>query len=175
LGYRFETVGVISNRGWELEASLLQGPLSLRGQLSLVDSRVRRLALGYTGDLRPGDRMLEVPARTLGVTTTWSQKGWLASLTASRAGDWINYDRLALARDLAASETADAPVGDRLRSYWRPYSGITHLDASLSRDLFGRFTLTLAADNLLGTQLGEPDNVTVLPGRTFHLGVRAAF
>jgi iron complex outermembrane receptor protein len=69
----------------------------------------------------------------------------------------------------------DGLSGEWLRGYWRPYRGVTHLDASLSRDLFSRFTLTLAGDNLLGYQLGEPDNVTVLPGRTFRIGVRAAF
>jgi iron complex outermembrane receptor protein len=72
-GFRFENEGVIDNRGWELQASVSQGPLSLKGQLSLVDSRVRRLAEGYAGDLRPGDRMLEVPAarETGSVTTAW--------------------------------------------------------------------------------------------------------
>jgi iron complex outermembrane receptor protein len=174
-GYRFENVGVIDNRGWELQASATHGPLSLQGQLSLVDSRVRRLAEGYAGDLRPGDRVLEVPGRTLGLTAAWNQGGWLASLTASRASDWVGYDRLALARDLSVSEPATELGGERLRGYWRPYEGVTHLGASLSRELFRRFTLTVSGDNLLGYQLGEPDNVTVLPGRTLSIGVRAAF
>jgi iron complex outermembrane receptor protein len=174
-GYRFENVGVIDNRGWELQASVAQGPLSLQGHLSLVDSRVQRLAEGYSGDLRPGDRMLEVPSRTLGLTANFDRGPWAASLTASRANDWMGYDRVALARDLG---TAGQPLdlsGERLRGYWRAYQGVTHLGASLSRELFSRFTLTLSGDNLLGYQLGEPDNITVVPGRTFRLGVRAAF
>jgi hypothetical protein len=36
-------------------------------------------------------------------------------------------------------------------------------------------TLTLRGENLLDQQLGEPDNITVLPGRTISVGVRAAF
>jgi iron complex outermembrane receptor protein len=175
LGYRFENVGVIDNRGWELEASVAQGPFSLQGHLSLVDSRVRRLVVGYSGDLRPGDRMLDVPARTLGLTATWDRGPWAASLTASRANDWIGYDRRALVRDLGTTGQPGELSGERLRGYWIGYEGVTHLGASLSRELFGRFTLTLSGDNLLGYQLGEPDNITVLPGRTFHLGVRVAF
>jgi hypothetical protein len=173
-GYRFQNVGAIGNRGWELSGSLRQGPFSLGAALSLVDSRVLRLAEGYTGDLREGDRPLEVPARTLGLTASWNSRGWMASVTANRATDWINYDRLALARDLASSSSVDL-TGDRLRGYWRPYDGVTHLNAMLSRDLFGRFTLTVAGENLLGRQLGEPDNITVLPGRTLRVGVRASF
>jgi iron complex outermembrane receptor protein len=175
-GYRFQNVGAIGNRGWELSGSLRQGPFSLGAALSLVDSRVLRLADGYTGDLREGDRPLEVPARTLGLTASWDSRGWMASLTANRATDWINYDRLALARDLASSSGAPGDLtGERLRSYWRPYDGLTHLNALVSRDLFGRFTLTVAGENLLGHQLGEPDNITVLPGRTLRVGLRASF
>ena len=35
--------------------------------------------------------------------------------------------------------------------------------------------LILTGDNLLGQQLGEPDNVTILPGRTITAGLRARF
>jgi iron complex outermembrane receptor protein len=87
----------------------------------------------------------------------------------------VGYDRLALARDMSALGEGASLSGDLLRGYWRSYPGFTHLGASVSRDLFDRFTLTIAGENLLGRQLGEPDNVTVLPGRTFRLGVRAAF
>jgi iron complex outermembrane receptor protein len=33
----------------------------------------------------------------------------------------------------------------------------------------------LTADNLLDRQRGEPDNLTIVPGRTLLLGLRAAF
>ncbi len=66
-------------------------------------------------------------------------------------------------------------MGDALRAYWRAYDGVTHLRAAFTRDLTRGFTLTLVGDNLLDYQLGEPDNLTVLPGRTISLGVRASF
>ena len=83
----------------------------------------------------------------------------------------MNYDAVAL-----ATSSAIAPVaGEQLRSYWRPYSGVTRLDASLTRDVFRRFTLALTARNLLDVQRGEPDNLTVVPGRTLSVGVTTRF
>jgi iron complex outermembrane receptor protein len=38
-----------------------------------------------------------------------------------------------------------------------------------------RFTFVLLGDNLLDHQEGEPDNITVLAGRTVSLGIRARF
>jgi iron complex outermembrane receptor protein len=171
--YALQNVGEISNRGWELESSVNAGRLSLIGTFSLVDSRVRRLALGYSGDLKPGDRMLAVPARTAGLTSTWTARRWSASLGATRASDWLNYDGLALAS--AAAITAHPIVGEQLRSYWRSYAGVTRIDASASRLLFGSFTFVASARNLLDVQRGEPDNVTVVPGRTLTAGLQARF
>jgi iron complex outermembrane receptor protein len=120
LMYALQNVGEITNRGWELESALSAGALSLSGTVSLVDSRVRRLADGYTGDLQPGDRMLAVPAWSGGLTSTWTARRWSASLTATRAASWLNM----MARASAASVAASHPiVGAQLRDYWRPYQG----------------------------------------------------
>ena len=39
----------------------------------------------------------------------------------------------------------------------------------------GYRALLLTGENLLGGQLGEPDNVTIRPGRTVTAGLRASF
>ena len=173
VAYQLQNVGAIDNRGWELQATSAAGPLALAATLSLVESRVNRLAVGYQGDLRAGDRMLEVPARTVGVRATWSAPRWTTSWSVARAASWVNYDRLALAG--AASDSGAPPVGAQLRDYWRHYDGVTHLDADVSFALTRRATLTLAGRNLLNRQLGEPDNLTVVPGRTLTAGVRTGF
>jgi iron complex outermembrane receptor protein len=178
--YELQNVGAIANRGWELQATTSAGPLSVAAALSLVGSRVDRLATGYRGDLRAGDRILEVPARTAGVDASWARGRWSAALSLSRAADWVNYDRLALARAIAESSVSGAsstqpPVGAQLRGYWRTYDGVTRLGARTSLALWRGASVTLAGDNLLDRQLGEPDNVTVLPGRSVTLGVRAGF
>jgi iron complex outermembrane receptor protein len=152
------------------------GRLSLEGAAAAVDSRVRSLDAGYGGDLRDGDRMLEVPALTLSGTAAWRAQRWTASLTAYRAFDWINYDRLALARDFQTRTLPGAQMaGPELRGYWRRYDGVPRVNATTTFALPGGTVLVLTGDNLLDQQRGEPDNLTIVPGRTIMVGLRAAF
>jgi iron complex outermembrane receptor protein len=174
--YQLQNVGGIANRGWEFETNAELGRLSLSSSLSLVDSRVRQVASGYTGDLQPGDRMLEVPARTASVSGAWHGKRWFSSLTLARASNWMGYDRVAVAQALTSGGLVPSDlVGGKLRTYWREYDGVTRLRASFSRDLFRGLSLVMTGDNLLGQQRGEPDNATVVPGRTITAGLKAKF
>lgn len=174
--YQLQNVGAIDNTGWELQARVREGPLSLAGTMTLVSSRVAKLAAGYAGDLREGDRMLEIPARTLGLQVMWRASRWTLSGTMAHAADWINYDGVSLARTLAADPTGRlSPVGPALRAYWRTYEGATHLNSSLNVRIAGRTSLLLSGANLLDRQTGEPDNITVVPGRTITLGLRNEF
>ena len=170
LDYVLQNVGEITNRGWEVESSLDFRYFSIAGAFTAVDSRVQRIASGYLGELRPGDRMLGVPSGTAALTANWQVFGWRTGMTASRAFDWINYDRLRIAScDVCTAET----ITGHLRSYWLRYDGVTRLRASLSRELRHGLGLRFTADNLTNVQRGEPDNVTVLPGRTVMLGLSA--
>ncbi len=174
--YELQNVGEITNRGWELQGSFLNGPWSLGTTFSQVDSRVQKLASHYTGELRAGDRMLEIPARTLGAHAGYSRSRWSTSWSVSRASDWINYDRIALTN---AFSNADKPledfVGWNLRTYWKKYSGVTRVEGRAGF-LIGRgMTFFVDGENLLDQQRGEPDNITVLPGRTISAGLRVSF
>jgi iron complex outermembrane recepter protein len=174
--YEPQNVGAISNRGWEMQATARRGPFSLSGALSLTDSRVRTVAPGYGGDLQAGDRMLAVPARTAGLTAQWVESRWTGALTASRAWNWINYDRVKLSRDFAAQQYDwHNFAGYYLRSYWREYDGSTNLRATVTHEVTPGVSLILTGDNLLDRQLGEPDNVTIRAGRTLTLGIRTSF
>jgi iron complex outermembrane receptor protein len=176
IDYELQNVGEITNRGWEMQGTARRGPLALTGALSLVESRVARVTAGYTGDLRAGDRTLEVPARTASLTASWTAARWYTAWTVARAADWINYDRLALARDIAWGARASSEVvGSTLRGYWRDYAGVTHLRASFARDLARGFTFVATGDNLLNRQRGEPDDITIVPGRTLAGGLRVKF
>jgi iron complex outermembrane receptor protein len=171
-----QNVGAIDNSGWELQATSSLGALSVTASMSLVDSRVARLASGYLGDLREGDRMLEVPRRTVGVQTAWTTGRWMLTGSLSRASDWVNYDEIALAQAIAADPTGRlTPVGPALRAYWRGYDGATHVGLGGTVRVSDGTSLMLTGANLLNRQLGEPDNVTVLPGRSVILGVRTNF
>jgi outer membrane receptor protein involved in Fe transport len=177
LWFQLQNLGEISNHGWETQASFSSGPLSLDGAATFVDSRVRRVAFSYTGDLKAGDRMLAVPSRTLSGTATWNgRRGLLLSSTISKASDWINYDRLRIAQELIRREkTADDLTGPLLRGFWRPYSGATRLRSSASVDVWRSMSLSVVGENLLDYQRGEPDTITIVPGRTVTVGLKARF
>jgi len=172
MSYELQNVGAIDNRGWEFQAGLRQGRLHLGATYSMLESRVDRVADAYTGDLRAGDRVLQVPARTMSITTSWADRSWSVSGTLSRASDWVNYDWLGIA-DQSGGSTMLA--GSELRPFWRTYEGVTRLRAHVTRDITDQFGFVFTGENLLGQQLGEPDNVTIVPGRTISAGLRARF
>lgn len=174
--YQLQNVGEISNQGWESQATLSLGSVQLSGAATVVDSRVRRVSTTYTGDLRVGDRMLAVPARTLSGTLAWSHGSWYLSSTMARASDWVNYDRLSIASQLVSGAIdAEDLTGAQLRAFWKTYPGSTRLRATASRGLWRGVMLTFTGENLLGHQRGEPDTITIVPGRTISVGLRARF
>ncbi len=175
-GYRLENLGAITNRGWEFAVRQSVGSVSIAGSMSLVQSRVSQAAPGYAGDLREGDRMLAVPARTTGLTLTWTPPRWQIQLAGTQVADWINYDRLALAGTyLRGGVSSRSLSGAALRPYWVQYGEVTRLRASVAHDLIRGLSLRLIGDNLLDRQRGEPDNVTIVPGRSVSFGIAARF
>jgi iron complex outermembrane recepter protein len=174
--YALENLGAITNRGWEMSLRQSMGAVSINGSLSLVQSRVDQVAPGYAGDLRVGDRVLGVPARTIGAAVTWTPRRWQFQLGGTQVADWINYDRLSLATTyLGGGVPSRGLMGATLRSYWMKYPEVTRLRFSASHDLIRSLTLRFIGDNLLDRQRGEPDNVTIVPGRTLSFGVAARF
>jgi iron complex outermembrane receptor protein len=170
--YELQNVGAIDNRGWEFQAGVTQGRLHLSGTYSMLESKVDRVAGAYTGDLRAGDRVLQVPARTMSLTSSWTDRSWSGSWTLARASDWVNYDWLAIGTRAGGNTML---AGSELRPYWRTYDGVTRLRAHFTRDITDQLGFVFTGENLLGQQLGEPDNVTIVPGRTISAGLRARF
>ena len=175
LSYTLQNLGAITNRGWELQATARRSRLQLAGTLSLVDSRVARTATGYRGELRVGDRMLDVPASTVSLSATWSARRWSLSSTATRAADWIGYDRTAIGEAVADASHESDFAGPLLRRYWLHYGGVTRWRANASYRLRGDLSVLLGGENLLNVQRGAPDNATVTAGRTLSFGLRSMF
>jgi iron complex outermembrane receptor protein len=140
-----------------------------------VDSRVAKTARGYRGELQVGDRMLDVPASTLSLSAAWSARRWIVSTTATRAADWIGYDRTAIGVALADDSRAYDVGGAQLRRYWLPYGGVTRWRASASYQLRRDLSAIVGGENLLNVQRGAPDNATVTAGRTLSFGLRSTF
>ncbi|WP_309669335.1 TonB-dependent receptor [Gemmatimonas sp.] len=175
LSYTLQNVGAIANRGWELQATARKSSLQLTGTLSLVDSRVARTATGYRGELRVGDRMLDVPASTMSLSATWAARRWSFSSTATRAADWIGYDRTAIGEAVANTAHEYDFGGPLLRRYWMHYGGVTRWRANASYRIRGDLSVLLGGENLLNVQRGAPDNATVTAGRTLSFGLRSTF
>ncbi len=175
LSYTLQNVGAITNRGWELQATARRSRLQLASTLSLVDSRVARTATGYRGELRVGDRMLDVPASTVSLSATWAARRWSVSSTATRAADWIGYDRTAIGEAVADTAHEYDFGGPLLRRYWLQYGGVTRWRANVSYRLRGDLSVLLGGENLLNVQRGAPDNATVTAGRTLSFGLRSMF
>jgi len=88
----------------------------------------------------------------------------------------VNYDRITLGEAVATGvHSMHDFVGTHLRSYWMDYDGATRLRATAFREIARGFGVTLSGDNLLNRQTGEPDNATIVPGRTITVGLRAKF
>jgi iron complex outermembrane receptor protein len=66
-------------------------------------------------------------------------------------------------------------LGAQLRQYWRDYDGGLRVRATMSREIRRMLSVEVTADNLLNYQRGEPDNITIVPGRTLMTGVRVKF
>jgi outer membrane receptor protein involved in Fe transport len=165
--YTLENIGAITNRGWELQGRSSIDRLTLAAALSFVDSRVDQTARGYGGDLRVGDRMLDVPARTYNLGATWTTSRFTVNGTVTRAEDWVGYDRVAIG--------SAAYVGSQLRRFWLNYGGITRVNASATYRVASQWSVLLGGDNLLNVQRGAPDNATVMVGRTLTFGIRSGY
>lgn len=176
MNFQLQNVGAITNRGWEFEATTRVSSLSVAATLAVVDSRVARVASGYRGELRVGDRMLDVPSNTISVSAAWARGRWTFTSTAIRAADWIGYDRSAVGTVLS---TGDEPVrsleGTSLRSFWLRYPGVTRWRAGAQYRVRDGFALVAGGENLLNVQTGVPDNATVIAGRTLTFGIRTVF
>jgi len=176
MNFTLQNVGAIANRGWEFEATTRVRALSVAATLAMVDSRVARVANAYRGELRVGDRMLDVPSNTVSLSAAWARGRWTFTSTATRAADWIGYDRSAVGTVLS---TGEAPVrsleGNNLRAFWLRYPGVTRWRAGAQYRVREGFALLAGGENLLNVQTGVPDNATVIAGRTLTFGVRTVF
>lgn len=178
MSYSLQNVGAITNRGWELEGTARVQHLSLAGALSFVDSRVARLADGYHGELRQGDRMFDVPANTVTLSASYPMGRFTLATSATRAADWVGYDRARIGSALdAGAQVSGSPStfeGPMLRNYWTTYDPITRWRASVTYRLRGDLSIVTGGENLLNVQRGV-DLTTITAGRTLTFGLRTVF
>ena len=167
LSVQQQNVGEISNRGGEVQGMLRTGPMTVEGSASSVTSVVRVLSRAYTGDLKAGDRLPEVPSWT-GHLALSMQRGRLSGTAGvSVIGDWTGYDWVEYYSLLSIG--AEAPAS--LRPFWINYPAIARsyfLIADAPTPGFNWFT---RIDNIANRQRDTRDNLAITAGRTLSVGV----
>lgn len=165
---QYQNVGRISNKGVEIEGSAHAG--ALRGSVSfaVTDSRVRALSQTYSGDLRVGDRVPEVPASSGQASVSLSIGRGEATLGSSFIGRWRGYDWVQYLADEATTGT-ERPD---LRAYLRDYPSLTRPFVAVTQAFTRDLRWYARIDNLTNDQHNVRDNLQVTAGRTVTLGLR---
>ncbi|MGH7463936.1 MAG: TonB-dependent receptor domain-containing protein [Longimicrobiales bacterium] len=162
-----QNIGRIDNHGWETELTVHAGRVTLRGSHTTADSRVTRLTRAYAGELRPGDRVPEVPASATSLTVGFDSEFSHVALSGLRVGSWESYDWISLYHD----RTTDTQV-QPARSYRITYPPLLRLDLAATVQVSSRFGALLKLGNLTGTRRGGRDNLEPAPGRTISVGMQ---
>jgi outer membrane receptor protein involved in Fe transport len=165
---QYQNVGKIHNRGLEFEAHVRHGAVRGNATFSLTDSRVRALAGTYSGDLRIGDRVTEVPTSSGSAAISWDVGS--ATLTAGSVfiGKWTGYDWA----QYVANGVQETTTLTALRSYWRDYPGLIRPYLALQQHINRDMEWFARVDNLTNLQRYERDNLQVTAGRTMTIGLR---
>ena len=165
--YQFQNVGRVKNKGGEFQGRLNVGRFSLAGTYSITSSVVRRLSPTYSGDLKPGDRMLGIPKYTAGATVSYRAPRTVVALGATYVGWWIQYDNIAL-----NAAFSNGTFTGSFRDYWMTYPAFTKFRLSVSQTVSDRLSVFLQSDNLTNRNLTEHDNTYPNQGRVTMLGLR---
>lgn len=166
-----QNIGTIRNAGWEAEANADIGLVGFAANYARTESLVRSIAPRYTGTLRVGDRMLEVPDWSASATATVGGPRRSLSFSMWSVGDWINYDWIALYTAVLTKDPNRGPP----RSYWIRYPGFTQIRASARQKLWASSEIFVRGDNLTNVLSAGRDNLHVNTGRTVTLGLRALY
>ncbi len=169
--YQFQNVGVVRNRGLEFETGWSGSRWSLASTLHVPRSEVRSLSPRYTGELRPGDRMIEVPelagSAHVRATSGGDRPRWSAEVGATVLGPYTGYDWLLLAR----IERGQATRRDLVRDYWMRYPGVVRPYLVASTRLRGDMRAFLRVDNPANNAALIRDNLSAPLGRTVLMGL----
>lgn len=152
---QYQNIGLVTNKGWELEARLLLGPVALRANATVADNRIKALSNYYPpGEdqyIRVGTQRIEIPKHAGGVSATVNAfRG-----TVSIDGTWIGPR-------IPRFSTSETPTLWRLNLR-------TEQEIDKNLMLFGKI------DNVLNDQKGERSPDSFMAGRTVVAGVRYTF
>ncbi len=167
---QYQNIGQVLNRGWEFQGRLaLSGTLAASATMSVTRSTVEQLSPTYTGELRPGDKILGLPELSGGATLTYALPHGSVSVGATAAGSWTEHDWVALFGVFLGGQ----PYRGSFRDYWITYPGFVKLNLGVSQDLTPRLTGFIDVKNVANRYVYEQSNIYVTSGRTTMVGLRA--
>jgi outer membrane receptor protein involved in Fe transport len=170
--YQYQNVGRIKNKGWELEGRWQLGRLELGGTFSSTRSTVRRLAAGYAGDYRVGDRIRGIPRRSAGAHLAYAPlEGTRLSASLTHLGSWTEYDYVSLFGVFFGSD----PYRGSDREYWMRYPSVTKVAVGVSQQLTPNVAAFLRLDNIGNNRRFEADNINPPMGRIITTGAQLSY
>ncbi len=165
--FQFQNVGAIRNRGLELEGGYRFGRAALDAQVYTTSSRVERIARSYSGSLKPGDRLPEIPAVSGSARFAYRLRNVHLGVGATFLGSWTGYDWT----EIAEVNAGQAPAKASVRDYLIRYPGLVKPYLTVSFDLIRQFTAYLNIDNLTNSSGYEEHNGNPPAGRSVMVGV----
>lgn len=165
---QYQNVGRIANTGLEIEGTGRFGFLRASATMSWVDSKVRQLSKTYTGELRVGDQVPEVPGSSGQAWLSYDLAAVRLTGGATYIGSWTGYDWL----EYYSAAAGVSPGRQGLRDYWVRYPALVKPFAMLEGRVARDAALFLRVDNLANKQLNERDNLQITAGRSTSIGVK---
>jgi outer membrane receptor protein involved in Fe transport len=169
---QYQNVGRVSNVGLEVEGTLGLGAVQLKGNFSIANSRIEALAPNYTGDLRVGERPLEVPKYTAGASLAlFALPGTTVTTGFTYVGSWTSYDYYA---QFACFGQTGA-CRPTQRDYIITYPGFVKVDVSLNQRLTPVVSAVVQVQNVANNEVTESSNFRPAMGRLAMVGLEAHY
>jgi iron complex outermembrane receptor protein len=168
--YQYQNVGVVRNRGLELEASHRLGRVTAAAIVHLPRSEVLRVAPGYAGELLRGDRLIEVPDAAGSASLRYESGRVYAEGGLTWLGGWTGYDWVLIRR----IELGQATERQTPRGYWLEYPGVVRPYVAIGVDVRDNLRASVRVDNPANTAEVIRDNLSPPLGRQlmFALAIR---
>ena len=165
--FQFQNVGAIQNRGIELEAGFRKGRFGADAQYYITNSTIRSVSSTYSGSLRIGDQLPEIPRNSGSLRFSLAARRAQFAVGANILGTWTGYDWTQLAEVAAGQAEPKASY----RDYLIRYPGVVKPYLAASFDVTRQLSAYLNIDNLTNQERYERHNGNPPAGRSVMFGI----
>jgi outer membrane receptor protein involved in Fe transport len=166
-----QNVGRVQNEGWEFEASLPVGRLTLAGTYAITHSTVQELGPTFSGDYQIGDQVLRIPKSAGGASITYALPRTRLMVSMTHIGHWTEVDWLALYGVFFGGQ----PYRGSNRAYWMEYPTVTKVAVGASQVLTHQVSAFVRVENIGNNSRAEQTNVFISTPRSALIGVNVRY